>query len=189
MRIVMADDGSKPDWVRMLLRYVGLLIGIVIFFLGVIWAGFDRRKQGWHDKMAGTVVVARPEYRAIRVRTDGPGGRRDDRATDPLTRQPSLQGEAAEIGGIAQGAYRMRVRPGVARRPNVLARATGLATTALVGAALLVTSSAAPVSGWNQASAEATLWQLLNGARANNGLNVLVQHGTLVSLARWRSAT
>ena len=52
----MADDGSKPDWVRML-RYVGLLIGIVIFFLGVIWAGFDRRKQGWHDKMAGTVVV------------------------------------------------------------------------------------------------------------------------------------
>jgi uncharacterized RDD family membrane protein YckC len=57
MRIVMADDGSKPDWVRMLLRYVGLLIGIVVFFLGVIWAGFDRRKQGWHDKMAGTVVV------------------------------------------------------------------------------------------------------------------------------------
>ncbi|HJT63991.1 MAG TPA: RDD family protein [Candidatus Limnocylindria bacterium] len=57
MRVVMADDGSKPDWVRMLLRYVGLLISIAVFFLGVIWAGFDRRKQGWHDKIAGTVVV------------------------------------------------------------------------------------------------------------------------------------
>ena len=57
MRIVMADDGSKPDWVRMLLRYVGLIISFVILFLGVIWVGFDRRKQGWHDKMAGTVVV------------------------------------------------------------------------------------------------------------------------------------
>ncbi len=57
MRIVMASDGSKPDWVRMLLRYVGLLISIAVFFLGVIWAGFDRRKQGWHDKIAGTVVV------------------------------------------------------------------------------------------------------------------------------------
>jgi uncharacterized RDD family membrane protein YckC len=57
MRIVMASDGTKPDWVRMLLRYVGLLIGIAVFFIGVIWAGFDRRKQGWHDKIAGTVVV------------------------------------------------------------------------------------------------------------------------------------
>ena len=57
MRIVMADDGSKVDVVRCLLRYVGLLISFVILFLGVIWVGFDRRKQGWHDKIAGTVVV------------------------------------------------------------------------------------------------------------------------------------
>jgi uncharacterized RDD family membrane protein YckC len=57
MRIVMADDGSKPDWVRMLLRYVGLIISFVVLLLGVLWVGFDRRKQGWHDKMAGTVVV------------------------------------------------------------------------------------------------------------------------------------
>jgi uncharacterized RDD family membrane protein YckC len=57
MRVVMASDGSKPDWVRMLLRYVGLLISIAVLFIGVIWAGFDRRKQGWHDKIAGTVVV------------------------------------------------------------------------------------------------------------------------------------
>lgn len=57
MRIVMADDGGKVDAVRCLLRYVGLLISIAILFLGVIWVGFDRRKQGWHDKIAGTVVV------------------------------------------------------------------------------------------------------------------------------------
>jgi len=57
MRIVMADDGSKVDFVRSLLRYVGLIISFAILFLGVIWVGFDRRKQGWHDKIAGTVVV------------------------------------------------------------------------------------------------------------------------------------
>jgi uncharacterized RDD family membrane protein YckC len=26
-------------------------------FLGFVWVAFDRRKQGWHDKLAGTVVV------------------------------------------------------------------------------------------------------------------------------------
>jgi hypothetical protein len=46
----------------------------------------------------------------------------------------------------------------------------------------------AATSAWDQASAEATLWQLLNGARANNGLAPLQQHGTLMGLARWRSA-
>jgi uncharacterized RDD family membrane protein YckC len=57
MRIVLAADGGKVDVVRSLLRYVGLIISIVILFLGVIWVAFDRRKQGWHDKIAVTVVV------------------------------------------------------------------------------------------------------------------------------------
>jgi hypothetical protein len=63
----------------------------------------------------------------------------------------------------------------------------GLAATALMAAVLLAGSGPATAAGWDQASAEATLWQLLNGTRANNGLNVLVQHGTLVGIARWRS--
>jgi uncharacterized RDD family membrane protein YckC len=45
------------DVVRALLRYVGLIISIVVLLLGVIWIAFDSRKQGWHDKIAGTVVV------------------------------------------------------------------------------------------------------------------------------------
>ena len=57
MRIVMASDGSKVDVVRSLLRYVGLIISFVVLFLGVIWVAFDRRKQGWHDKIAGTLVI------------------------------------------------------------------------------------------------------------------------------------
>ena len=57
MRIVLAADGGKVDVVRALLRYVGLIISFVVLLLGVIWIAFDRRKQGWHDKIAGTVVV------------------------------------------------------------------------------------------------------------------------------------
>jgi uncharacterized RDD family membrane protein YckC len=57
LRVVMADTGQKPDVVRALLRYVGLIISFVVIFIGVIWVAFDARKQGWHDKIASTVVV------------------------------------------------------------------------------------------------------------------------------------
>jgi uncharacterized RDD family membrane protein YckC len=60
LRVAKATDGSRPDWVISLLRYVGLIISIIPFFLGLIWAAFDSRKQGWHDKIAGTVVVRDP---------------------------------------------------------------------------------------------------------------------------------
>ena len=69
---------------------------------------------------------------------------------------------------------------------RVMARALALSGTALVAAALLAWAPA-PTTAWNQSSAEATLWQLLNGDRVNNGLPPLTQHGTLVSLAQWRS--
>ena len=39
------------------LRWVGYLISGIFFYLGFIWVAFDERKQGWHDKMAGTVVI------------------------------------------------------------------------------------------------------------------------------------
>jgi uncharacterized RDD family membrane protein YckC len=40
-----------------LLRYVGLVISFAVILLGVIWVAFDGRKQGWHDKIASTLVV------------------------------------------------------------------------------------------------------------------------------------
>jgi uncharacterized RDD family membrane protein YckC len=57
LRVVMADTGQKPDIVRALLRYVGLFISFLVLLLGVIWVAFDARKQGWHDKIASTLVV------------------------------------------------------------------------------------------------------------------------------------
>lgn len=67
-----------------------------------------------------------------------------------------------------------------------MARAIALSGTALLAAALLAWTPQ-PATGWDQSAAEATLWQLLNGDRTNNGLPPLVKHSTLVSLARWRS--
>ena len=57
LRVVKVQDGQRPDWIFSLLRYVGLIISFVVIFIGVIWVAFDSRKQGWHDKIASTVVV------------------------------------------------------------------------------------------------------------------------------------
>ncbi len=73
------------------------------------------------------------------------------------------------------------------RARHAVARAALLGSTALLGAALLATWQAPLTTGWNQSGAEGTVWQLTNGARANNGLRVLQGHSTLVGLARWRS--
>jgi hypothetical protein len=33
------------------------LISAIPFSLGFLWVSFDRRRQGWHDKVAGTYVT------------------------------------------------------------------------------------------------------------------------------------
>jgi uncharacterized RDD family membrane protein YckC len=38
-------------------RYFGYYVSMIPFMLGLIWVGIDARKQGWHDKLAGTVVI------------------------------------------------------------------------------------------------------------------------------------
>jgi len=78
--------------------------------------------------------------------------------------------------------------PATARRPRrIIARTIVFGASALLAAGLL-TWSPSSTTGWNQGSAEATLWQLLNGARTNNGIAPVQQHGTLVGIARGRSA-
>jgi uncharacterized RDD family membrane protein YckC len=59
LRVARETDGTLPGLVRSILRYVGFFIAQLPLFLGLIWVAFDSRKQGWHDKIAGTVVVRR----------------------------------------------------------------------------------------------------------------------------------
>jgi uncharacterized RDD family membrane protein YckC len=56
-QIVDARTGGKPTGVQWAIRYVGYFVSAIPFLLGLIWVAFDPRKQGWHDKLAGTVVV------------------------------------------------------------------------------------------------------------------------------------
>ena len=73
------------------------------------------------------------------------------------------------------------------RSPRVLLRVIALAGSSLLAAAVLVIGMAPPASGFDVATAEATFWQLLQADRTNNGLAPFTKHGTLMSIARWRS--
>ena len=57
MRIVDARRFSKPSAEKLVGRYFSYYLSLIPFGLGFLWIAFDARKQGWHDKLAGTVVV------------------------------------------------------------------------------------------------------------------------------------
>ena len=56
-RIVDAETGDAPSTGRLIVRLVSYIVSALPFYLGFFWAAFDRRKQAWHDKIAGTVVI------------------------------------------------------------------------------------------------------------------------------------
>lgn len=56
-RIVDAETLGPPSTGKLIGRYFAYLVSMIPLFLGFIWIAFDRRKQGWHDKLAGTVVI------------------------------------------------------------------------------------------------------------------------------------
>jgi len=59
---VSKADGARLSWGSAILRYIGYLISAVALSIGFLWLAFDKKRQGWHDKMAGTLVVRDVEY-------------------------------------------------------------------------------------------------------------------------------
>ncbi len=56
-KIVDAVSGNAPTNGQMIGRYFAYFISTIPLCLGFLWIAFDKKKQGWHDKLAGTVVV------------------------------------------------------------------------------------------------------------------------------------
>ncbi|MCK9229158.1 MAG: RDD family protein [Syntrophales bacterium] len=54
---VIRDTGEEMTLGYAFLRWVGYLVSYMFLCLGFLWAAFDGRKQGWHDKIAGTLVI------------------------------------------------------------------------------------------------------------------------------------
>lgn len=77
-RVVDADTGQPLSARQAFLRYVGYFLSSMPLCLGLLWVAFDRRKQGWHDKIANSVVVRpaageRVRFRAATFPGTGPG--------------------------------------------------------------------------------------------------------------------
>jgi uncharacterized RDD family membrane protein YckC len=60
LRVVRDSDGGTIGWGTALLRLVGLVIAGAVFYLGYIWIFIDKRRRGWQDLIAGTIVVKQP---------------------------------------------------------------------------------------------------------------------------------
>ncbi len=57
LKIIDAKTGERPSVGKCIIRYLCYYVSIIPLCLGLIWVGFDKKKQGWHDKIAGTYVV------------------------------------------------------------------------------------------------------------------------------------
>jgi uncharacterized RDD family membrane protein YckC len=57
---VVRTDGQPITFVVAVVRGLAAAFSVVIFFLGFLWIAWDKDKQGWHDKIAGTAVIRLP---------------------------------------------------------------------------------------------------------------------------------
>jgi uncharacterized RDD family membrane protein YckC len=57
LRVVDEQSEGTISFGRAVVRLIVLAIGIAVFFLGVLWTLVDKRRRGWHDLAAHTIVI------------------------------------------------------------------------------------------------------------------------------------
>ncbi len=70
---VIRPDGTNLTFGIAFLRYLGYIVSAIPLFLGFIWIAFDKQKQGFHDKIAGTFVVIIPQQKIKVTNPTGAG--------------------------------------------------------------------------------------------------------------------
>ncbi len=65
LKIVDAKTGNRMSLAQSIGRYFAYIPAMLPLGLGLIWVGIDKKKQGWHDKLAGTVVINTNESESV----------------------------------------------------------------------------------------------------------------------------
>ncbi len=60
-KIIHAETGEPISASQSFLRYAGYIVSTMGLGIGFLWIAIDSRKQGWHDKIANTIVVPHDE--------------------------------------------------------------------------------------------------------------------------------
>ena len=72
---VVRFDGHPIGFGIAMVRALSSIFSTIVMALGFLWVIWDPEKQSWHDKIAGTVVVQLPSFRAsspVQPTTTGP---------------------------------------------------------------------------------------------------------------------
>lgn len=64
-KIMDESTGEHPSMGQFIGRYFAEILSSLILMLGFIWIAFHPKKQGWHDTLAGTVVVRKKRDRSV----------------------------------------------------------------------------------------------------------------------------
>ena len=62
IRVFDLRQGGPIGYGRAFIRYIGRIASFFIVLLGYFWMLWDKEKQTWHDKFAGSVVVPTSAY-------------------------------------------------------------------------------------------------------------------------------
>ncbi len=132
---VVSTDGSPIGLGAAIMRWVGIVISAALLLLGLVWIAVDPRKQGWHDKLAGTVVVR-----------DTPDGYAAESAVAPSSTAGGVAHPVARALAVALGILGTALAAGgaliavqgdaVLRADNTAILVAGLAATAFAGVVL-----------------------------------------------------
>lgn len=57
LKVIDATTGNKLTPLQSLVRYLGYFISAFPMGLGFLWVVMDEKNQGWHDKLANSVVI------------------------------------------------------------------------------------------------------------------------------------
>lgn len=57
LKVLNVETGQKITLKQAVIRCLSYIPSTIILFCGFFWIAFDEKKQGWHDKLAKTVVI------------------------------------------------------------------------------------------------------------------------------------